>query len=45
MTQAAPYVFSVELNINKTMWEEAGELFSKLDRDQDCRVVILNAAG
>ena len=52
VTKAAPYVFSVELNrpnkmnaINKAMWEEVGEVFSKLDRDQECRVVILSAAG
>ena len=52
VTKAAPYVFSVELNrpskmnaINKGMWEEVGEVFNKLDRDQECRVVILSAAG
>ena len=28
--------------INKAMWEE---VFNKLDRDQECRVVILSAAG
>jgi len=52
VTKAAPYVFSVELNrpnkmnaINKAMWEEVGDVFTKLDRDQECRVVILSAAG
>jgi len=52
VTQAAPYVFNVELNrpnkmnaLNKAMWEEVGEVFNKLDRDQDCRVVVLSAAG
>jgi delta(3,5)-delta(2,4)-dienoyl-CoA isomerase len=52
VTKAAPYVFSVELNrpnkinnINKAMWEEVGEVFNKLDRNQECRVVILSAGG
>ena len=27
------------------MWEEVGEVFNKLDMDQDCRVVVLSAAG
>jgi len=52
VTQAAPFVFNVELNrpnkmnaLNKEMWEEVGEVFSKLDRDLDCRVIVLSAAG
>jgi len=52
VTQAAPYVFNVELNrpnkmnaMNKVMWEEVGEVFTKLDRDQDCRAIVLSAAG
>eukprot|EP00092_Neocalanus_flemingeri_P037841 GFUD01041191.1.p1 GENE.GFUD01041191.1~~GFUD01041191.1.p1 ORF type:complete len:343 (+),score=127.11 GFUD01041191.1:109-1029(+) len=52
VTQAAPFVFNVELNrpnkmnaLNKAMWEEVGEVFTKLDRDQECRVVVLSAAG
>ena len=52
VTKAAPYVFNVELNrpskmnaINKGMWEEVGEVFNQLDRDQECRVVILSAGG
>ena len=52
VTQAAPFVFNVELNrpskmnaLNKVMWEEVGDVFTKLDRDQDCRVVVLSAAG
>jgi len=52
VSQPAPFVFNVELNrpnkmnaMNKVMWEEIGEVFTKLDRDQDCRVVVLSAAG
>jgi len=52
VTQAAPFVFNVELNrpnkmnaLNKEMWEEVGEVFTKLDRDLDCRVIVLSAAG
>jgi hypothetical protein len=50
VTKAAPYVFNVELNrpkkmnaINKGMTLK--EVFNKLDRAQECRVVILSAAG
>jgi delta(3,5)-delta(2,4)-dienoyl-CoA isomerase len=50
--QAAPNVFHVELNrptkmnaLNNVMWEEIGEVFTKLDRDQECRAVVLSAAG
>jgi len=52
VTQAAPFVFNVELNrpnkmnaMNKVLWEEVGEVFTKLNRDQDCRVIVLSAAG
>lgn len=52
VTQPAPFVFNVELSrpnkmnaMNKVMWEEIGDVFTKLDRDQDCRVVVLSAAG
>jgi len=52
VTQPAPFVFNVELNrpnkmnaLNKEMWEEVGEVFKKLDRDQECRVIVLSAAG
>ena len=52
VTTPAPHVYSVELNrpekmnaLNFGMWEEIGAVFKQLDRDKDCRVVILSAAG
>ena len=30
--------------IKKAMWDEVAEVFNKLDRDQEWRVVILSAA-
>lgn len=45
-------MFNVELNrpkkmnaLNKVMWEEIGTVFTKLDKDQECRVIVLSAAG
>jgi len=52
VSQPAPYVTSVEMNrpkkmnaINKVMWTEIGDVFTKLSDDQNCRVIVLNAAG
>merc|ERR1711915_838604 len=52
VTQPAPFVFGVELNrpkkmnaMNKVMWEEIGDVFTKLDRDPDCRAVVLSGSG
>jgi len=52
VTQPAPFVFGVELNrpkkmnaMNKVMWEEIGDVFNKLDRDPDCRAVVLSGSG
>jgi len=52
VTQPAPFVFSVELNrpkkmnaMSKVMLEEIGDVFSKLDRDPDCRAVVLSGSG
>jgi len=52
VTVPSPFVFSVEMNrpakmnaLNKQMWTEIGDVFSKLDKDPNCRVVVLSAAG
>jgi len=52
ITKKAPFVFNVELNrpnkmnaLNNEMWKEVGDVFTKLDRDQECRVIVLSAAG
>jgi len=52
VTQPAPFVYSVEMNrpkkmnaLNKEMWEEIGDVFSKLDKDTDCRAIILSGSG
>jgi len=52
ITQPAPFVFSVELNrpaklnaLNQVMLTELGCVFSKLDQDPDCRVVVLSGSG
>merc|ERR1712106_564335 len=52
VTVPSPFVFSVEMTrpakmnaLNKQMWTEIGDVFSKLDKDPNCRVVLLSAAG
>jgi len=52
VTQPSQNVFSVELNrpdkmnaMSQVMWEEIGEVFRSLDRDGECRVVLLSGAG
>lgn len=52
VTMPSPYVVSVEMNrpakmnaLNKEMWTEIGDVFTKLNQDPDCRVVVLSAAG
>jgi len=52
VTEPSPYVFHVEMNrpkkmnaLNKEMWSEIGDVFTKMNLDQDCRVVVLSAAG
>ena len=52
VTQPADHVLNVELNraekmnaMNNVMWGEIGEVFRTIDKDPDCRVVILSAAG
>ena len=52
VTQPSPNVFSVELNrpdkmnaMSQVMWEEIGAVFRSLDRDGECRVVVLSGAG
>jgi len=46
------HVINVELNrpekmnaMNNVMWGEIGQVFRTIDKDPDCRVVILSAAG
>ncbi|XP_063920188.1 delta(3,5)-Delta(2,4)-dienoyl-CoA isomerase, mitochondrial-like [Zophobas morio] len=46
------FVYHVELNrpeklnaMNITMWSEIGKCFENLDNDENCRVVVLSAAG
>ena len=52
VTVPSPYVYSVEMNrpkkmnaLNKEMWTEIGDVFTKLSTDPDCRVVVLSASG
>eukprot|EP00092_Neocalanus_flemingeri_P021162 GFUD01022936.1.p1 GENE.GFUD01022936.1~~GFUD01022936.1.p1 ORF type:complete len:309 (+),score=84.79 GFUD01022936.1:39-965(+) len=52
VTVPSPFVFNVEMNrpakmnaLNKEMWSEIGDVFTKLDQDPNCRVVVLSAAG
>jgi len=52
VTQPAPHVINVELNrpnkmnaMNNTMWGEIGEVFRRIDKDPEARVVIISAAG
>jgi len=52
VTVPSPFVYSVELNrpkkmnaLNKEIWTEMGDVFTKLDTDPDCRVVVLSGAG
>ena len=52
VTQPSPHVFSVELNrpekmnaMSQVMWQEVGQVFRDLDRDAECRVVLLSGAG
>jgi len=52
VTSPSPFVYSVELNrpkkmnaLNKEIWTEMGDVFTRLDTDPDCRVVVLSGAG
>lgn len=52
VSQPSPHVFSVELNrpekmnaMSQVMWQEVGEVFRGLDKDAECRVVLLSGAG
>jgi len=52
VTVPSPFVYNVEVNrpkkmnaLNKEMWAEMGEAFTRLSTDPDCRVVVLSAAG
>ena len=52
VTEPSPYVIQVEMNrpskmnaLNNEMWMSIGDLFRKLDLDQDCRAVVLSGAG
>ena len=51
-SMSSPYnVFSVEMNrpakmnaLNKEMWTDIDDVFTKMSQDPDCRVVVLSAA-
>lgn len=52
ITVPSPFVYNVEMNrpkkmnaLNKEMWTEIGDAFTKLSTDPECRVVILSGAG
>jgi len=52
VTTPEAHVVSVELNrpekmnaMNETLWGEIGDVFRKIDKDPDARVVLLSAAG
>lgn len=52
VTVPSPFVYSVEMNrpkkmnaLNKEMWTEIGDVFTKLNTDPDCRVVVFSGAG
>ena len=52
VTVPSPYVYNVEMNrpkkmnaLNKELWTEIGDVFTKLSTDPDCRVVVLSASG
>lgn len=52
VTVPSPFVYSVEMNrpkkmnaLNKEMWTEIGDVFTKLSVDPECRVVVVSAAG
>merc|ERR1712037_341797 len=48
----SPFVYSVEMNrpkkmnaLNKELWTEVGDFFSKAHHDPECRVVVISGAG
>jgi delta(3,5)-delta(2,4)-dienoyl-CoA isomerase len=52
VTVPSPFVYNVEMDrpkkmnaLNKEMWTEIGDVFTKLSLDPDCRVVVLSGAG
>ena len=52
VSEPVPFVRNVALNrpnkmnaMNRTMGEEIGDVFTKLDQDQDCRTIILSGEG
>lgn len=52
VTVPAPFVYNVQMNrpkkmnaLNKEMWTEIGDVFTRLSHEQECRAVVLSAAG
>jgi len=52
VTSPSEFVFTVSLNrvskrnaMNKAMWTEVGDAFSRLGRDPDCRSIVLTGEG
>jgi len=52
ITQPTEHVYSLEMNrptkmnaLNKELWEEIGDFFSKAGEDENCRVVVVSGAG
>ncbi|KAF6215445.1 hypothetical protein GE061_010198 [Apolygus lucorum] len=52
LTVPKPFVYHVELNrpdklnaFNRDLWTEIEDCFTSLNSDEDCRVVVLSAAG
>ena len=52
ITVPSPFVYSVEMNrpkkmnaLNKELWTEVGDFFSKAHHDPECRVVVISGAG
>jgi len=52
ITQPAEHVYSLEMNrpakmnaLNKELWEELGDFFTRAGTDETCRVVVVSGAG
>jgi len=52
VVQPSEFVYNAELNrpdkmnaLNKELWEEIGDFFSRAGRDEDCRAIVLSGSG